>query len=95
VDPAVPADLARRSARALAFRGRKKRRLWQRKSGANIRVRLSGRLIDAHDASPALFAVIVATSPSSTACTSSCDKRRRWKRFGQLAGGVAHDFNKC
>jgi PAS domain S-box-containing protein len=91
VDPAVPADLARRSRERSHFAGEEA--LWRRKSGANIRVRLSGRLIDAHDASPALFEVIVEDVTEQHRLHEQLRQAQKMEAIGQLAGGVAHDFN--
>jgi two-component system cell cycle sensor histidine kinase/response regulator CckA len=91
VDPAVPADLIRRSRERAHFAGEEA--LWQRKNGTNIRVRLSGRLIDAHDASPALFEGIVEDVTEQHRLHEQLRQAQKMEAIGQLAGGVAHDFN--
>ena len=39
------------------------------------------------------FAKITRDLTERRASRSSYARRRRWKRIGQLTGGVAHDFN--
>jgi two-component system cell cycle sensor histidine kinase/response regulator CckA len=91
VDPDVPADLIRRSRERAHFAGEEA--LWQRKNGTNIRVRLSGRLIDAHDTSPALFEGIVEDVTEQHRLHEQLRQAQKMEAIGQLAGGVAHDFN--
>jgi len=91
LDPAVPAELVRRSREHAYLAGEEVQ--WRRKNGAVIRVRLSGRLIEAHDAIPALLEVIVEDITEQHRLHEQLRQAQKMEAIGQLAGGVAHDFN--
>ncbi|HEV3061456.1 MAG TPA: response regulator [Vicinamibacterales bacterium] len=91
VDPDARADLARRGRSRGQLAGEEA--IWRRKDGAKIRVRLNGRLIDARDSSAALVEVIVEDITEQHRLSEQLRQAQKMEAVGQLAGGVAHDFN--
>ena len=65
---------------------------WRRKDGANITVRLSGRLVEAQK-SPEVLEVIAEDVTELRAVEKQLRQAQKFEAVGQLAGGVAHDFN--
>jgi len=89
-DPEVAAALIRRSHdRALAG----EEAIWHRKDGDQIRVRLSGRLIEEPHSHRSLLEVIVEDITEQHRLHEQLRQAQKMEAIGQLAGGVAHDFN--
>jgi two-component system cell cycle sensor histidine kinase/response regulator CckA len=90
-DPQVMADVLRRSSEEARIAGEEV--MWRRKEGEEIRVRLSGRRIDEQDPGGVLFEVIVEDITERHRLYEQLQQARKMEAIGQLAGGVAHDFN--
>jgi PAS domain S-box-containing protein len=90
-DPSVPAELVRRSLQEARLAGEEV--IWRRKTGDQIRVRLSGRRIEELEPSRILFEVIVEDITEQHRLYEQLQQARKMEAIGQLAGGVAHDFN--
>jgi two-component system cell cycle sensor histidine kinase/response regulator CckA len=90
-DPSVPVELVRRSLQEARLAGEEV--IWRRKTGDQIRVRLSGRRIEEHETSRILFEVIVEDITEQHRLYEQLQQARKMEAIGQLAGGVAHDFN--
>jgi two-component system cell cycle sensor histidine kinase/response regulator CckA len=88
-DPTVGADLMHRERDQ--FTGEEA--MWQRKSGEPIRVRLSGRQIEVIDGGRSAFEVIVEDITERHRLQEQLRQAQKMEAVGQLAGGVAHDFN--
>lgn len=66
---------------------------WQGKDGTPIRVRLSGRSVHAPDAEPATFEVFVEDITERRTLEEQLRQSQKMQAVGELAGGMAHDFN--
>jgi two-component system cell cycle sensor histidine kinase/response regulator CckA len=91
VDTSMRAQLLRRSFSAAELVGQEV--MWRRKTGEEIRVRLSGRPIDEPQAHSAIFEVIVEDVTEQHRLHEQLRQAQKMEAIGQLAGGVAHDFN--
>jgi len=67
--------------------------IWRRKNGEPIRVRLSGRLIEDADGGRTLSEVFVEDVTEPHRLQEQLRQAQKMEAVGQLAGGVAHDFN--
>jgi two-component system cell cycle sensor histidine kinase/response regulator CckA len=90
-DPEVRSDLLRSNRYEEQLTG--KDAIWTRKTGEAIRVRLSGRLIDERVADRSVFEVIVEDVTERHRLQEQLQQALKMEAVGQLAGGVAHDFN--
>ena len=90
-DPDVAAPLIRRSHEPAPLAGEEV--IWRRKNGDKIRVRLSGRLIEEPHTRLTLAEVIVEDITEQHRLHAQLRQAQKMEAIGQLAGGVAHDFN--
>jgi two-component system cell cycle sensor histidine kinase/response regulator CckA len=91
VDPDVAAAVIRRSHELAPLAGEEV--MWRRKSGDQIRVRLSGRLIEEPHTRRTLSEVIVEDITEQHRLHAQLRQAQKMEAIGLLAGGVAHDFN--
>jgi PAS domain S-box-containing protein len=67
--------------------------IWKQKSGASIRVRLTGHLTEQRHTGRPQFEVIVENVTEQYGLQEQLRVTQKMEALGQLAGGVAHDFN--
>ena len=90
-DAAARADIVRRTVDQGRITGAEA--IWKRKSGLDIRVRLNGRLTREQDKGTPVFEVIVEDITEQHRLHEELRQAHKMEAIGQLAGGVAHDFN--
>ena len=66
---------------------------WKRKDGKVIHVRISAREVDQRDGGQRCFEVIVEDITERRNLEKQLVQAQKFEAIGQLAGGVAHDFN--
>ena len=90
-DANMRAELLRRSLSATELVGQEV--MWRRKTGEEIRVRLSGRPSEEPQTHSTMFEVIVEDITEQHRLHEQLRQAQKMEAIGQLAGGVAHDFN--
>jgi PAS domain S-box-containing protein len=90
-DPSTSPEFVRRLIKQGRFTGAET--IWRRKTGDEIRVRLNGRLTQGPDAPTPVFEVIVEDITEQHRLHEQLRQAQKMEAVGQLAGGVAHDFN--
>jgi len=90
-DANIRAELLRRSLSAMELLGEEV--MWRRKTGEEIRVRLSGRPSQEPQTHSTMFEVIVEDITEQHRLHEQLRQAQKMEAIGQLAGGVAHDFN--
>ncbi|PYQ95701.1 MAG: hypothetical protein DMF96_21310, partial [Acidobacteria bacterium] len=90
-DADMRAELSRRSLSPMELLGGEV--MWRRKTGEEIRVRLSGRPSEEPQTHSTTFEVIVEDITEQHRLHEQLRQAQKMEAIGQLAGGVAHDFN--
>src|SRR5712691_4853863 len=90
-DANMRAELLRRGLSAMELLGEEV--MWRRKTGEEIRVRLSGRPSQEPQTHATMFEVIVEDITEQHRLHEQLRQAQKMEAIGQLAGGVAHDFN--
>src|SRR6266849_1035234 len=90
-DANMRAELLRRGLSAMELLGEEV--MWRRKTGEEIRVRLSGRPSQEPQTHSTMFEVIVEDITEQHRLHEQLRQAQKMEAIGQLAGGVAHDFN--